>query len=320
MRRPRRAGRRRWCSSSWSSPRSRWLNSSSLPRLRSQPIQQPSAALNWRLRWSRKKRGGRPAACRALRRSTPSSAARRQASSSGVVSVGASTKSVSSAKIQARVGVGEEVLFEPLDQPGGLLGPADQRGHDDEGGAILGDALLQVEPRQDARRQQPADEEVRQGDRDLARRQQARQRPPAPPASPAPRPGQGDDREEGQGGQGDERSEIGEIGVVEQPAAPAVGPGAAGSRAVRSNSRRPSPSRTQLTCPETRVAGVGRRRGDGGAGHADLVPAAAARELLDGAAAAVARWRSPAWRRPRRGRCAAPPRPGWSPRRTRPSR
>ena len=52
-------------------PRSRRLNSSILPRLRSHPIQRPSCAFHWRVRWNRKNRSAAPSPCFALSASMP---------------------------------------------------------------------------------------------------------------------------------------------------------------------------------------------------------------------------------------------------------
>ena len=64
-------------------PRSRRLNSSILPRLRSQPIHACSRAFQRRARWNRKKRSACSGPNRRLRSSMPARAAARIAASSG---------------------------------------------------------------------------------------------------------------------------------------------------------------------------------------------------------------------------------------------
>src|SRR5881409_3960281 len=79
-------------------PRSRRLNSSSFPRLRSQPIHEPSPGFHWRARWNRWNRSVRPWPRRAFKSRTPARAASRISSSAGSSAVGASAKSPRMAK------------------------------------------------------------------------------------------------------------------------------------------------------------------------------------------------------------------------------
>ena len=72
---------------------------------------------------------------------------------------------------QLRVGVGQGVQFQPLQQSPGSVGLGEEAGDDHESRAVLGDAVLEVELGQHARRQQPADERVEQTDGQFAQRQ-----------------------------------------------------------------------------------------------------------------------------------------------------
>ena len=76
-------------------PRSRRLNSSILPRLRSQAMKTPSLGFHWRSRWNRKKR---PVPWRRFKSSMPACAAARIAPSSGMAAAEASGKSLRMAK------------------------------------------------------------------------------------------------------------------------------------------------------------------------------------------------------------------------------
>src|SRR2546426_337772 len=79
-------------------PRSRRLNSSIFPRLRSQPIHEPSPGFHWRARWNRWNRSVRPWPRQAFKARTPARAASRISSSAGSSAVGASAKSPRMAK------------------------------------------------------------------------------------------------------------------------------------------------------------------------------------------------------------------------------
>ena len=79
-------------------PRRSRFSSSSFPRFRSHPIHTPSPGFHCRVRWSRKNRSPRPSESRAFSASTPSRAAARMTSSSGISRASASVKSPRMAK------------------------------------------------------------------------------------------------------------------------------------------------------------------------------------------------------------------------------
>ncbi len=71
-----------------------------------------------------------------------------------------------------RVGVGQVVDLQPFQQLRSAVRAREHARHDHEGGAVGGDAVLEVEPGQHARRQHPAQKAVGQGDGEFAGGQQ----------------------------------------------------------------------------------------------------------------------------------------------------
>ena len=90
-----------------------------------------------------------------------------------------------------RVGVGQEVNLQPLEERRGALGADEHARHDDERRAVLRDPVAEVELRQDARGEREREEVVEDAQGDLRRRQQERHRDqprPSPGRSPTPSP------------------------------------------------------------------------------------------------------------------------------------
>jgi hypothetical protein len=73
---------------------------------------------------------------------------------------------------QLRVGVGQVMDFQALGQGSAALGADEQGRHDDEGRAVRGDAVLEIELGQDARRQHQGEQVMHQADGQVGGRQQ----------------------------------------------------------------------------------------------------------------------------------------------------
>ena len=111
-------------------PRSSRLNSASLPRLRSHPIQRPSLGFQRRSRWKKKKRSG--AVPRVELVDAAASRAATSASSSGsdgCVGVG---KVAEQREVQMRIAVGQEADLEVVEQAEQPRLRVDDRRHDDD--------------------------------------------------------------------------------------------------------------------------------------------------------------------------------------------
>ena len=106
----------------------------------------------------------------------PARAAARIASSSGRCWASASVKSLSTREVQPRVGIAERVHLEVRQQLLDGVDAAEQRRHDDHRPALLGDAVLEIEPRQPARPAQSRRQPLHGGRREVAGRQQREQR------------------------------------------------------------------------------------------------------------------------------------------------
>ena len=135
---------------------------------------------------------GPPAAYRSLSASTRSRAARRRLVLGHLLGIGVGEVG-QAARSERCVGVGEVVDLQPLAADVSALSRPDQHArHDDERGAVCGNAVLEVQLGQDPGRQEQGQDVIDQPDRQLARRQQSdqyRQRsqihPPAPPPAAA---------------------------------------------------------------------------------------------------------------------------------------
>ena len=157
-------------------PRSSRLNSSIFPRLRSQPIHDPSRGFHWRWRWKRKKRSPRPSDRRRLRASMPSWAAARIASSSGMSRAGASVKSPRIAKWMCGSRLPRASTSRCSTSSLDLGHAGEQRGHDHHRPRVRGNPVRELEAGEPPRRGQARGQPLHEGDGQVAGGQEQQQR------------------------------------------------------------------------------------------------------------------------------------------------